>query len=226
MQEKSDACAELEKRLKVRQNKAAEMQKDIEALEDEVALQKQRSVDTGAWAAEQQAANESLRRQLKLLTGDTQALREEVKQHEGEKWKLAKQLAERDARIQELERQLKKTEAMGRETEKNEADKIRQLRREMSIVSAEKAEFHKQLGVKHNTVARLEEELGKLKSQSALSDSRCVEAQRKLKSAEQDAEAQRQSCARASRAVTESSAKLASLEETNKKLQRQVLKYI
>ena len=226
IKEKSDACAELEKRLKVRQNKAAEMQKDIEALEDEVALQKQRSVDTGASAAEHKTANESLRRQLKLLTGDAQALREEVKQHDGEKNALAKLLAERDARIQELERQLKKSDTLRQETQKNEADKMRQLRKEMLNVSAENSDLHKQLGGKHSTVVKFEEELGKLKSQCALSDSRCAEAQKKLKSAEQDAEAQRQGCARTSKALSECSTKSASLEATNKKLQRQVLKYI
>lgn len=78
LEAKCDACAELEKKLQVRLNKTAEMQKEIEALEEVVAQEKHTSVTSRAAAVERQAANESLKRQLKMVTSDLQVRRRVV----------------------------------------------------------------------------------------------------------------------------------------------------
>jgi DNA repair exonuclease SbcCD ATPase subunit len=121
-----------------------------------------------------------------------QGLQSEIQTHESENKNLTKQLNIKETRIQELDRQLKAAVSLQQAavvTAAQDAEKLRQMQKEMRASGDEKAALQKQL----------------LKSDSARDS-----AAANFKAALQDADAQKRKCAKAERGLAESTAKVSS----------------
>ena len=118
-----------------------------------------------------------------------QGLQSEIQTYESNHKNLTKQLNVKETRIQELDRQLNAAVSLQQATAARDAEKLRQMHKEMRASGDEKAALRKQL----------------LKSDSARDS-----AAANFKAALQDADAQKRKCAKAEKGLAESAAKVSS----------------